>query len=178
MGGIIISRVPQEYSRNPDREEFGTMSANVHVAGLQNDGMGGLKESTAKFRKHHKDVGDALLNISGVDTVSGGPVDKDEPRPTYHRQEFPKMIYHAEKGEYIVGDKAELDEYLADGWRKEPYSKPKVVVLDPAVEKKAVMDENARRRGQLATQGDILEKLAARLEAMEQASKPERKKSA
>src|SRR3954468_24126991 len=99
MEGIIISRVPEPYSRNPDREEFETVSANVHVAGMQgNDGMGGLVESVSKFCKHHKEVGEALLNISGIETPTGGPVDKDEPRPAYQRQEFPKMVYHAEKG--------------------------------------------------------------------------------
>ncbi len=148
------------------------MSANVHVAGLMTDGgMGGLKESVAKFKKHHKDVGDALLNISGIDTSTGDPVDKDEPRPGYQRQEFPKMIYHAAHGERIVENQGELDGYLQLGWRKEPYSKPKVEVLDPAVEKKASQDESVRLRGVIAQQTDLIEKLTLRLDAMESSKK-------
>ncbi len=177
MSVIVASAVPEAYSRNPDRNEFEMSGANVHVAGIQNDGMGGLKESQAKFRKHHADVGDALLNISGVDTVTGGIVDKDEPRPHYRPQPFPKMIYHAEKGELVVHDQQELEQYIGEGWRKEPYPRPKVVVMDPAVEKKAQMDESARLRGVIAQQNDLLEKMAARLEALENQGSG-RKKSA
>ena len=153
------------------------MSANVTVAGLMtNEGMGGLKESIAKFRKHHQEVGDALLNISGVGTGPGGAVDKDEARPVYQRQEFPKMIYHAEKGEHIVFDAAELAEHLDAGWRREPYPKAKVAVLDPASEKKALMDTNSQLQGQITLQNDLLAKMAARLEALESGGKAESRK--
>lgn len=186
MGAVIASKVPESYSRNPKRLELGEehfmSGANVTVAGLMtNDGMGGLKESVAKFRAHHKEVGDALLNISGIDTLTGEPTDKDEPRPAYQRQEFPKMVYHAEKGELIVedvddvGGKMGLRSALKAGYRREPYPKPIVVVNDPATEKKALMDHNQQLQGQITSQNDVIERqnklmesMAVRLSALEE----------
>jgi hypothetical protein len=150
------------------------MAASISVIGVQ-DGMGGLKESQAKFRKHHGEVGDALLNISGVGTATGAAVDKDEPRPGYQHQEFPKMLYKPNE-EVIVTNKADMDAHLRAGWRDEPYLKPQVAVLDPATEKKALMETNAQQQAQLTVQNEMIQKLQARLEALENAATDPKRK--
>ena len=142
------------------------MGANVTVLGV-NSGMGGLKESLTKFKKHHEEVGEALMNISGVGTANGEKVDKDEPRPPYQHQAFPKMVYHADGRELTVNDTVAHADAKKRGFRDEWYPKPQVQVLDPATEKKALLDERDQLRAQLATQGDLLAKLAARLETIE-----------
>lgn len=143
------------------------MSGAVSVAGMVTDGMGGLRESQAAFRKHHKEVGDALLNISGLDTPTGGPVDKDEARQPYIRQEWPKMIYHADGRELIVHDDTERQDHFKRGFRNDPYIKPKVAVNDPATEKKALMDTNTQLQAQLTQQNELILRMAERLEALE-----------
>ena len=150
MSAVLISEVPAEYSRNPEHREIGDeMGANVSVIGV-NDGMGGLKESQAKFRKHHEEVGAALMNISGVGTATGDKVDKDEPRPGYQHEEYPFMLYKAgEELGRVVKSKAERDEAMKEGWRVEPFPKPQVEVLDPATEKKALMEQNRQLQAQL-----------------------------
>ena len=118
VDAVLVSRVPVEYSRNPAHLEVGEeeyMAAQVSVLGVQS-GMGGLKESQAKFRKHHTEVGDALMNVSGVGTSTGQPVDKDEPRPGYQHQEYPKMLYKPNE-ETIVKTATEFRSALAGGWR-------------------------------------------------------------
>jgi hypothetical protein len=129
--------------------------------------MGGLRESVGTFRKHHREVADALLNLSGVDTPTGGPVDKDEIRQPYVHQDWPMMVYHANGDERIVRNKQELKEALDENFRKDPYPRPQIAVLDPATEKKMVQDENRELRAQLARQAETQEKLLARLEALE-----------
>ncbi len=148
----------------------------VSVAGMVTDGMGGLKESQAAFRKHHQEVGEALLNISGIDTPTGGPVDKDETRVPYMHQEWPKMIYHADGRELIVHDDAERQDLFKRGFRNEPYPKPKIAVNDPATEKKALMDTNTQLQAQLTSTNDILAKMAARLEQLENSATDPKKK--
>ena len=145
------------------------MAANVSVSGMPRT-MGGLRESQTAFRKHHIEVGDALLNISGVGTVTGEPVDKDEPRMPYVPQQFPKMIFHPEHGELVVNDQAELDEALRQRYRLEPYPKPQVAIEDPKVEKKQLQDKLKHQDGVINQQNDLLAKLTARLEALEQAA--------
>jgi len=142
------------------------MAANVSVSGMPRT-MGGLRESQVAFHKHHKDVGDALLNISGVGTVTGGPVDKDEPRMPYVPQEYPKMVFHPEHGELIVQDEKELEEALRQRYRMEPYPKPQIALEDPKVEKKQLQDKLKQQEGVINQQNDLLMKLTARMEALE-----------
>ena len=143
------------------------MGAHVSVIGVQ-DGMGGLKESQAKFRKHHQEVGDALLNISGVGTSTGDKVDKDEERPGYKHQEFPKMLYKPNE-EVIVSNKADMEVHTKAGWREEPYPRPQIAVLDPATEKKNLMDTNQQLQAQLI-------RMQERLEAIESAATDPKRK--
>lgn len=134
--------------------------ANVHVAGLMGGDMGGQKESQGKFRKHHQEVGDALNNIAEG-------IDKDEPRPGYTFKRFPMMIYHSDQREQVVDDEVELKQYLAAGFRKEPYPKPKVYVSSPELEKQALLDNNRNLQGQITTRDDLIARMAARLDALE-----------
>lgn len=142
------------------------MAANVSVSGMPRE-MGGLKESIVAFRKHHTEVGAALLNISAVGTEDGLPHDKDDPRPDYTPQPFPKMVYHAEKGELTVYDDDELNEALRQKYRKEPYAKPQVALADPKAEKVALQAELKHKDGQIAALNDGFQKALARLDALE-----------
>ena len=122
--------------------------------------MGGLKESLAKFRKHHHDVGDALLNISGVGTPNGESVDQDEPRPTYVHQDYPRTMYHADLRQETVQDATEQKALEAQGFRTKPYARPQIAVHDPATEKKELVDRNRELQGTIS-------QLLERLEALE-----------
>ncbi len=144
------------------------MAANITVAGMPRE-MGGLKESTAAHRKHWKEVGDALLNISGIGTADGKPVDKDEPRIAYKHQSFPRMVYHAENGELVVENDTELTEALRQKYREAPYIKPQVMVEDPRIEKQRLQDSLKTKDGQINTLADKLTKALERLDALEQA---------
>jgi hypothetical protein len=151
--------------------------ANVTVSGMPRE-MGGLKESQVAFMKHHKEVADALLNISGIGTIDGKPHDKDDPRPPYVHQDWPKMVYHAEHGELVVEDQHELDEALRQRYRPEPYLKPQVALADPRAEKFALQKELKEKDGQITTLADQMRRMqdqmtemAAKLEAIPAASK-------
>lgn len=122
--------------------------------------MGGLQESVVAFRKHHKEVGDALLNVTEGK-------DKDEDRPAYVRQPFPKMIYHPEKGELIVENDADLKLALKGGYRLEPYPKPQVALEDPKVEKLALEAKLKQKDGEIASLADLVQRLSSRLDALE-----------
>jgi hypothetical protein len=168
MAAVHASAVPVPYSRDRTGDYDFMTGASVTVTGMGND-MGGLKESLTAFRKHHKEVGAALLNISGVGTVTGGPVDKDEERPAYRHQEWPIMLYHADGREVIVGDpdapegrnKADIKAHLDLGFRREPYVKPQIQVLDPATEKKELLATNRQLQAQITLMNEQLQKLAA-----------------
>jgi hypothetical protein len=130
------------------------MGANVTVLGV-NSGMGGLKESLTKFRKHHEEVGDALMNVSGVGTVTGDAMDKDEVRPPYVHAEWPRMYFHADGRQEVAATPADGEAFEARGFRKAPYLKPQIAVLDPATEKKALMDTNAQLQAQITRQNEV-----------------------
>jgi uncharacterized protein YPO0396 len=49
----------------------------------------------------------------------------------------------------------------------EPYLKPQVAVLDPAVEKKAMLEKNQELEGKLVAANDTLSKVLERLAALE-----------
>jgi len=157
---VLVSKVPDAFSRPQDEETYDFMSPSVMVTGGQVK-VGELKQSQAEFRKHHKEVGDALLNLSeGKDT--------EDPRPDYNFQQYPQMIYHADGDEKIVHSDSEKKEYLNKGFRVQPYMKPQVAVLDPATEKKALMDQNRQLRQDLTVQGEMMAKMLERMEAMEE----------
>jgi|SRR5579862_1576815 len=141
--------------------------ATVNVIGQINEGMGGLKESLTTFRKHHQQVGDALLNISGIGTATGEPVDKDEERPKYEFQPYPRHVYHADRREQIVANEAEFKLAVKAGFRADPYPRPQVAVGDPQQEKKELLDRNRALQGEVSKQQELIEQLADRLAALE-----------
>jgi hypothetical protein len=147
----------------------------VQVMGAEQT-AGGLKESMAKFRKHHAEEGDQLLNVSGIGTVTGERVDKDDPRMPYVKQSFPKMIYHPEKGELTVYDEAELKAHLAKGYRTEPYPKAQVALEDPKAEKAALELKLKQKDGEIASLNDVLVRAMARLDALESKNEDKGKK--
>ena len=136
--------------------------ANVVVSGVIRE-MGGHKESQRKFEKHQSEVADALLNISGIGT-GGQVLTENDPRPPYHYNEYPKAVYHPEKGMETVANLDEEKERLRRGWRLEPYFKPQVVILDPATEKKHLQDKIAQQDGVITQQNDLLQRLLAQVE--------------
>jgi hypothetical protein len=141
------------------------MAAGVSVTGMPRE-MGGLRESMSAFRKHHHEVGDALLNISGVGTIDGQPADKDEPRQPYVRQDYPKMVYHADGREEICATQADFNALRPKGFRAEPYPKVQIAMADPKAEKVALQKSLAEKDGQLATMADMLSKMQAQIDAL------------
>lgn len=134
------------------------MPDTVSVMGQADRPMGGLTESLAKFRKHHAEVGDALLNLSGIGTAAGQPVDKDEPRPDYVHREYPKLIYHADGREQMAADDKELKAAQKAGFRAEPYPKVQIALGDPKAEKKALEEKIAQLEGMIRTLADKQER--------------------
>lgn len=137
--------------------------ANVSVIGAINEGTGGLKESQSAFRKHHHDVGDALLNISGIGTATGEAVDKDEPRPAYEHQDYPKMLFHANGSEKVVRNEKEHKAAEKLDFRTVPYPKAQVHVGDPQAEKKELLDRNRDLEGKISILTENFEKQQAQL---------------
>lgn len=123
---------------------------------------GGLKEAIAVQRRHNALVADSLLNISGVGTVTGAPVHKDDPRPVYVHQEYPKMLYKPTDEKVVLHEQEELDAVSA-GWREKPYPKVQIAVLDPATEKKALLDTNNQLQAQMIRMQEQMDKMTAAL---------------
>jgi hypothetical protein len=176
-----IIQIPAPYSRNVEREEEDMAVIQAYRGDMR---TGGLKESLAKFNRHHNEEAGQLLNISGIDTVDergnkNVPVDKDDPRQPYVHQAFPRMVFHAERkpaigncepGEAVAVDQKELDALLAKGYRAEPYPRPQVHLEDPKQEKAALQRELREKDGELATLRDAAAKMMARLDALESAA--------
>lgn len=151
---------------------------------------GGIKESLAKFNRHHQEESGQLLNISGIDTVDergnkNVPVDKDDPRMPYMHQSFPVMVFHAERkpavgncepGEAVAVDQKELDALLAKGYRMAPYPKAAVHLEDPRQEKAALQNELREKDGELARLRDMQARMLERMEALEASATDPNKK--
>ena len=138
------------------------MSNPVTVVGMQKE-MGGLKESMAAWRRNTVEVSDALLNITEGK-------DKDDARQPYAFQGYPTALYRPDKMEF-ANSSQEKAELIRRGFRPEPYPKPQIEVLDPAIEKKALRDKNDELQGQIIRQQDALSKMMERLEALEKSKR-------
>ena len=134
------------------------MAGAVTVMGVERE-LEGLKESLSRFRKHHEEVANALLNISGIGTMTGDVADKDDPRPAYVRQEWPKHVYHADGRDKTVADSAELQLEMDEGFRLEPYQKPQIAVHDPKSEKAALEARLKQQDATIAQLQDMVLKL-------------------
>lgn len=161
MPAVIHHGIPGAYSRNPDHLEIGEdlndMSVTV-MGGITTEG--GLKEALAVQRRHNAQVAEALLNISGVGTVTGGPVHKDDARKPYVHQEYPKMLYKPTE-EKVVLHEQEMKDSIVDGWRAQPYPKVQIAVLDPATEKKALLDTNNQLQAQMIRMQEQMDAMVA-----------------
>ncbi len=133
----------------------------VTVTGMAGDRESGFKESLVKFRSHWREMGDALLNISGIGTATGLPVNKDEDRIPYEHQSWPRLMYHADGRETLVNDEKQVAQAVRDGYRKDWYPKPQVMVADAATEKKKQMDVNTTLEAQIRALTDELQKMKA-----------------
>lgn len=138
----------------------------VITAGIVTE-AGGLKASLTAHRKHQEDVANALLNISGIDTITGGPVDKDDPRAPYVHQPWPCAMYHPDGRYEVAATPKDMEELKTRGFRTEPYPRAQVAIGDPAAEKKELERKLKEKDGEIATLTDNLSKILARLEAIE-----------
>lgn len=140
--------------------------ANIMVIGALDDQEHGLTESLAAFDKNNRETVDALMNISGVGTPEGKKVHHATPRQPYVVQPFPAMLY--KPGEEITVQNAnEMADAQRRGYRTEPYIKPQVELLDPAQEKKNLMETNKQLQAQQIVQAEEMAKLMKRLEELE-----------
>lgn len=137
--------------------------ANVVVSGMLRKNVDPHKESQVAFRKHAEEVSAAVLNISGIGTPNGEPLDKDDPRPVYVYQAWPKMMYHADFRHVIVGSAEEVEEMTIKGFRLKPYPKVQIAVADPATEKKELLATNRNLQGQIVTQQESLDRMQAQI---------------
>jgi hypothetical protein len=152
----------------------------VQALGATMDGKG-FEKSHAAFVRSHRENTDALLNLAEGKS-------EEQPRPIYDPSHpdnhWPIMLHHPEKGELTIGttlkgvaDIAERralleangkakKEALAAGYRTQPYLKPQVVVLDPAVEKAALIAQNQQMQGALVSMQDMVAKLMAEMSSL------------
>jgi hypothetical protein len=151
----------------------------VEVLGVpgENNGYG---DSMDAFRNAHADNSRIILNLA-FGRRKNDPAPKFDPDSPDNA--WPIMVYHPEKGHRIVGvnllglvggarkqaeadNKAALAQVQKDGYRLEPYLKPQIAVLDPAVEKAAALAKNAELEGKIVAQADELAKLRQMLEKL------------
>jgi len=151
----------------------------VEVIGVPGE-SNGYGDSMDAFRNAHRDNSRIILNLA-----QGRK--KNDPAPAFDPAHpdnaWPLMIYHPEFGEKVIGqhlnhldksvrmhlegqNKAELAAALKAGWRKEPYVKPQIAVLDPAVEKAAMKAKNDELEGKIVAQADELSKLRQAVEKL------------
>lgn len=140
----------------------------------------GYGDSMDAFRKGHEQNTAILLNLAEGKK-------KNAYRPPFNPNSadnaWPVMLYHPEKGERVLGvslvgltgtarrdaEKDNLETVKAAkniGYREEPYKKPQVVVLDPAVEKAALVAENQAMKGTIVSLSDQLNKLSQAVEKL------------
>jgi len=140
----------------------------------------GYGDSMDAFRKGHEQNTAILLNLAEGKK-------KNDYRPPFNPSladnAWPVMLYHPEKGERVFGvslvgltgtarREAEkenvetLEGAKSLGYRAEPYRKPQIVVLDPAVEKAALLKENQEMKGTIVSLSDQLNKLQQAVEKL------------
>ncbi len=158
------------------------MALGVTVVGVQRDG-GGIKRALAENVKHNKAVADALLNVSGINTIvrdengrvlergSNKPVHEDEEREVYdpkaEKNQWPKMLYHADGRDALAFGLNDIKDLESKGYRREPYLKPQVAVLDPATEKKVLLERLTQMEADRNQNADIAVRAMQRLEELE-----------
>lgn len=146
----------------------------VEVIGVAGE-VDGYGDSMEAFRTGHATNANILLNLAEGKK-------KNAPRepyvPDHPDNQWPVMVYHPAKGEKVIGvnllglngttrkqaeadNKTALAQSVKDGYRAQPYIKPQIAVLDPAVEKAAMLAKNQELEGKIVAQADDLAKLRA-----------------
>ncbi len=147
--------------------------------------VNGYGDSMEAFRNADRMNANALLNH-----MESKPKNAFRPEydPRHPDNQWPVMLYHAEHGEKVVGvnlkglegfmredaekrNKEALKAAKEDGYRHEQYMKPRVVVLDPAIEKAALLARAQRAEGQVVALNDAFAKMEERLNALEKTKK-------
>src|ERR1700721_194422 len=161
----------------------------VEVIGVGQGEIDGYGDNMEAFRTEHHKTSQIVENLRLGRKKNAFPAPYD---PNHPDNQWPVMVYHPAKGELVVGkslvgisdgpgerngprargealNKQELDAALKAGYRREPFVKPQVVVLDAATEKAALVAKNNELQGQVVAQSDLIAKMNARLEALESA---------
>ena len=147
----------------------------VEVLGTAQE-IDGHGDSMEVFRTANNANANMLLNVSEGKK-------KNAPRPAYDPRhpdnQWPKAVYHPASGMLTVGKSLlgvkDLDirkkitqenekahaEALKAGHRSEPYVKPQIAVLDPAIEKAEALRRETEMRGQITALTDMVAKLMA-----------------
>ncbi len=146
----------------------------VSVIGTDYDNLDGLQTALDSTFKTHRENAVQIMNVH--DAVQArkaglrGPK-KQDPRPAYVYQPFPKHTYHADGRELVCADPAALDAAKERGFREEPYPVARVAVGDPKAEKAALEAKLRESDGKLAVQNELLLKLTERLDAIDKRKK-------
>lgn len=150
-------------------------------------GKDGLADSLADFQKAHFENTVGILNAAdNIGKPSDLQVKVNAPRPAYDPNhpdnQWPTMVHHAALGELAVGtnlkgiedanrrksilaaNQAAYRDALERGYRDEPYPKPQIAVMDPAVEKAELRRQNAELQGQINAMQDRMDKWMAALQ--------------
>jgi hypothetical protein len=142
-----------------------------------NFGRNGHAASMRKFMEAHVADTASLLNLA-----EGKEVDATRPPydPSHPDNQWPIMLHHPEKGELTVGaslvgvqdtpgqpskraaiqkgNEKLVADAIARGYRKEPYAKPQIAVLDPAAEKLELKRKLDEQQGQITMLLDRINK--------------------
>lgn len=147
----------------------------VEVLGVANEGNG-HGDTMDLFRAAEIANSKVLLNLAAGRK-------KNAPQPVYDPDHsdnaWPKMMFHPGLGERTVGksligvtdedelaalekaNQKDVTKAKADGFRDEPYPKVQIALLDPAAEKKAMLDKITEQGGQLVALSEMVNKLLA-----------------
>lgn len=146
----------------------------VNVAGIvdMEAGAHGLHEAMAEFNDHEEKRATALLNLAGVGIPEDKKADAQKnwrrERPAYDpnlpENQWPRMLYHADGRQIVIGGDKEEKAAVVKGFRREPYPVIQIAIEDPKVEKKMLQDQLREKDGKIATLSDQLERLIARMD--------------
>lgn len=151
----------------------------VEVLGVPGE-SNGYGDSMDAFRNAHRDNSRIILNLAAGRGKNDHAPAHD---PTHPDNQWPVMVYHPEKGEKTIGvnllglkgaarkeaeqaNEAALTLAVKLGFRSDPYLKPQIAVLDPAVEKAAIIAKNHELEGKIVAQADDISKLRILVEKM------------
>lgn len=146
----------------------------VQVLGIDYENMDGMASTLAATFKTARENGDILLNLADAAAARKdgrvGPK-KNDPRPRYVHQPYPKAAHHPDGRTIAVESPAERDAAHERGFRDAPYPVVRAAVGDPRAEKAAREILDAETRGKIASQNDLILKLSEQVAALALAAK-------